>query len=90
MQALSQINAGDTCTIKWMFGVPEILETMRNMDIKEGSTIQVIQKCRDWLIIGRNDRRLAVGDEVAGRVSGEGDGGTGVGVKSSGQIFSAR
>ena len=68
MQALSQINAGDTCTIKWMFGVPEILETMRNMDIKEGSTIQVIQKCRDWLIIGRNDRRLAVGNEVADRV----------------------
>ena len=25
MQALSQTNAGDTCTIKWMFGVPEIL-----------------------------------------------------------------
>ena len=47
MQALSQTNTGDTCTIKWMFGVPEILETMRNMDIKEGSTIQVIQKCRD-------------------------------------------
>ena len=60
MQALSQTNAGDTCTIKWMFGIPEILETMRNMDIKEGSTIQVIQKCRDWLIIGRNDRRLAM------------------------------
>ena len=39
MQALSQTNAGDTCTIKWMFGIPEILETMRNMDIKEGSTI---------------------------------------------------
>ena len=58
MQALSQINAGDTCTIKWM----------RNMDIKEGSTIQVIQKCRDWLIIGRNDRRLAVGNEVADRI----------------------
>ena len=36
MQALSQTNTGDTCTIKWMFGVPEILETMRNMDIKEG------------------------------------------------------
>ena len=57
MQALSQTNTGDTCTIKWMFGVPEILETMRNMDIKEGSTIQVIQKCRDWLIIGSNNRR---------------------------------
>ena len=58
MQALSQTNTGDTCTIKWMFGVPEILETMRNMDIKEGSTIQVIQKCR----------RLAVGNEVADRI----------------------
>lgn len=51
-----------------MFGVPEILETMRNMDIKEGSTIQVIQKCRDWLIIGSNNRRLAVGNEVADRI----------------------
>ena len=66
MQALSQTNAGDTCTIKWMFGVPEILETMRKMDIKEGSTIQVIQKCRDWLIIGSNNRRLAVGNEGSG------------------------
>ena len=62
MQALSQTNTGDTCTIKW------ILETMRNMDIKEGSTIQVIQKCRDWLIIGSNNRRLAVGNEVADRI----------------------
>ena len=60
MQSLSQTNAGDTCTI--------ILETMRNMDIKEGSTIQVIQKCRDWLIIGSNNRRLAVGNEVADRI----------------------
>ena len=68
MQALSQTNTGDTCTIKWMFGGPEILETMRNMDIKEGSTIQVIQKCRDWLIIGSNNRRLAVGNEVADRI----------------------
>ena len=48
--------------------VREILETMRNMDIKEGSTIQVIQKCRDWLIIGSNNRRLAVGNEVADRI----------------------
>lgn len=68
MQSLSQTNMGDTCTIKWMFGVPEVLETMRNMDIKEGSTIQVIQKCRDWLIIGANERRLAVGTEVADRI----------------------
>ena len=68
MQNLSAQTAGNACTIKWMFGVPEILETMRNMDIKEGSTIQVIQKCRDWLIIGSNNRRLAVGNEVADRI----------------------
>ena len=68
MQPLSQTTTGETCTIKWMFGVPEVLETMRNMNIKEGSTIQVIQKCRDWLIIGANERRLAVGTEVADRI----------------------
>ena len=68
MQALSNARQGESYTIKWMFGVPEILETMRNMDIKEGSTIQVIQKCRDWLIIGSNNRRLAVGNEVADRI----------------------
>lgn len=68
MQPLSQTNTGDTCTIKWMFGVSEVLETMRNMNIKEGSTIQVIQKCRDWMIIGANERRLAVGTEVADRI----------------------
>ena len=68
MQPLSQTNTGDTGTIKWMFGVPEVLETMRNMNIKEGSTIQVIQKCRDWMIIGANERRLAVGTEVADRI----------------------
>ena len=68
MQPLSQTNIGDTCTIKWMFGVPEVLETMKNMDIREGSTIHVIQKCRGWLIIGANNRRLAVGNEVADRI----------------------
>ena len=67
MQALSQTNTGDTCTIKWMFGVPEILETMRNMDIKKAAH-PGIQKCRDWLIIGSNNRRLAVGNEVADRI----------------------
>ncbi len=45
-----------------------IFPKRRNMDIKEGSTIQVIQKCRDWLIIGSNNRRLAVGNEVADRI----------------------
>ena len=68
MQPLSQTNIGDTCTIKWMFGVPEVLETMKKLDIREVSTIHVIQKCRDWLIIGANNRRLAVGNEVADRI----------------------
>ena len=68
MHPLSQTNIGDTCTIKWMFGVPEVLETMKKLDIREGSTIHVIQKCRDWLIIGANNRRLAVGNEVADRI----------------------
>ena len=68
MQALSQINAGNTYTIKWMFGLPEVLNTMHNMDIHEGSTIQVLQKFTDSLIISTADRRVVLGNEVADRI----------------------
>ena len=29
MQALSKKKTGDICTIKWMFGIPEILDFLR-------------------------------------------------------------
>lgn len=43
MQALSTAVPGKWYTIKWMFGVPEVLEKLKEFKIKEGSEIHVIQ-----------------------------------------------
>ena len=39
MQSLSEVKAGAVCTIKWMFGNPQVMEFMHQHDIREGSTI---------------------------------------------------
>ena len=36
MQALSKKKTGDICTIKWMFGIPDVLDFLRSRKIKEG------------------------------------------------------
>ena len=68
MQALSTAVPGKWYTIKWMFGLPEVLNAMHNMDIHEGSTIQVLQKFSDSLIISTANRRVVLGNEVADRI----------------------
>lgn len=59
---------GDICTIKWMFGIPEILDFLRSRKIEEGSTIQVIQKMDGGLILGMDGKRIALCDEAADRI----------------------
>ena len=44
MQALSKKKTGDICTIKWMFGIPEILDFLRSRKIEEGSTYRSSRK----------------------------------------------
>ena len=68
MQALSKKKTGDICTIKWMFGIPEILDFLRSRKIEEGSTIQVIQKMDGGLIFGMDRKRIALCDEAADRI----------------------
>lgn len=68
MQALSKKKTGDICTIKWMFGIPEILDFLRSRKIEEGSTIQVIQKTDGGLILGMDGKRIALCDEAADRI----------------------
>ena len=68
MQALSQTNTGDTCTIKWMFGLPEVMKSMHDMDIHEGSTVRVLRKFHDSLIISSANRKIVLGNEVADRI----------------------
>ena len=68
MQALSTAVPGKWYTIKWMFGLPEVMKAMHNMDIHEGSTIRVLQKFHDSLIISSADRKIVLGNEVADRI----------------------
>lgn len=68
MHSLSDSSQGNTYTIKWMFGLPEVMKAMHDMDIHEGSTIRVLQKFRDSLIISSADRKIVLGNEVADRI----------------------
>lgn len=68
MQALSSARAGESYTIKWMFGLPEVMEFLRSRHVEEGSTVRVIGQCRDSVIIGIHDVRLVIGSEVADRI----------------------
>ena len=60
MQALSKKKTGDICTIKWMFGIPDVLDFLRSRKIKEGSTVQVIQRINGGLILGMDGKRQCV------------------------------
>lgn len=68
MQALSNAKPGEDYTIKWMFGLQEVLEFLHSRHVEEGSTVRVIQQCRDSVIIGVQDVRLALGSEIADRI----------------------
>ena len=68
MQALSDAKPGESYTIKWMFSVPEVLEFLHSRQIMEGSTIRLIQRCHDSVLIGVQDMRFVLGDEVAERI----------------------
>ena len=68
MQALSKAKSGEAYTIKWMFGLPEVLEFLHNHHGEEGSDITLIQKLNDGVIIGVQDARFALGNEIADRI----------------------
>ena len=68
MQALSNARQGESYTIKWMFGLPEVMKSMHDMNIHEGSTIRVLRKFHDSLIISSANRKIVLGNEVADRI----------------------
>ena len=68
MHSLSDSIQGYTYTIKWMFGLPEVMKSMHDMDIHEGSTIRVLRKLHDSLIISSANRKIVLGNEVADRI----------------------
>ncbi|MDO5350624.1 MAG: FeoA family protein [Lachnospiraceae bacterium] len=68
MQSLSEIRAGEACTIKWMLGNVSIMEFLRSRNMKEGSLVRVLQQRNNGTIIRMDDRRFALGREVAERI----------------------
>ena len=68
MQNLSNAEAGNVYTVKWMFGRPEIIELMHKYKIVQGSQIEVILQKPDGLIIGVQEARIAMSREVADRI----------------------
>lgn len=68
MQALSKAKAGENYTIKWMFGLPDVLEFLRNRHVEEGSTIQVVQNSGEFVIISVEGHRYVLGDGIAERI----------------------
>ena len=68
MQALSTAESGKRYPIKWMFGNKNVLDFLHKYNFEEGSTIDVIQQNRDWMIIGNDGCRLAIGCDVAARI----------------------
>ena len=88
MQSLSQAMAGDACTVKWMFGVPELLRYLRANHIEEGSAIQVVQNCWGNMIVEAEGAHFAVGydGQTGSRSESEKDAAVGC-RKSNGCIF---
>ena len=68
MQALSTAAPGKVYTIKWMFGLPEVLDIIRNCQIEEGSEIRVFEKFNGGLIIGNKHKRIAISDDAAATI----------------------
>ena len=65
MQALSTAVPGKWNTIKWMFGVPEVLEKLKEFKIKEGSEIH---DASGMMIIASDQKRFAISQDAAARI----------------------
>lgn len=68
MQKLSKAAIGRSYTIQWMFGVPEVMDFLREHHVEEGDNIQIIRKLKDALIVGVKGSSFAMGNEIADRI----------------------
>lgn len=68
MQSLNETKAGESYTIKWMTGMPETMEQIRQYDVSEGTTVQIISKVLGGVIVGACGRRILISDDAACRI----------------------
>ena len=65
MQSLNETKAGEICTIKWMTGMPEIMD---QYDVSEGKTVQIISRILGGVIVGVQGHRILISDDAACRI----------------------
>ena len=68
MQSLNETNAGESYTVKWMTGMPETMEQIRQYNVSEGKTIQVISRILGGVFVGVQGRRILISDDAACRI----------------------
>lgn len=68
MESLANAKNGEICTIKWLLGDSGTVDMMNSYNIKEGSTIRVIEQCMGDVIIGFGNVRLALCNKAADRI----------------------
>lgn len=68
MQALSKAKSGESYTIKWLLGLPEVVEFLHRHHVEEGGSIRIIQKLQTGMIVGVQGERFALGNEIADRI----------------------
>lgn len=68
MRSLNETNAGESYTVKWMTGMPETMEQIRQYNVSEGKTIQVISRILGGVIVGVQGRRILISDDAACRI----------------------
>ena len=64
MQSLAAASAGEACTVKWMFGIAEILGYLRKNEIKEGEEIRIVQNYGGNVIVSTQGRQFAVSKDI--------------------------
>lgn len=68
MQALSKAKIGEIYTIKWLLGLPEVVEFLHRHHVEEGGSIRIIQKLQTGMIVDVQGERFALGNEIADRI----------------------
>lgn len=68
MQALSKAKAGESYTIKWMFGAKEVLDFLHSRKVEEGSRIYVFDRMKNYVIIRSQGTKFVLGMDAAERI----------------------
>ena len=68
MLSLNETKAGEDYTVKWMTGMPETMDYIRSCKVREGEDVRVISRIFGGVIVGVEDRRILISDDVARRI----------------------